>query len=256
MALETRTAPWRTMNISSPGSPSRKRSWFLRRRRSWRLSASAISSGSANRVKRRTSRRNLRRSAGVRTGSAPRALLGACRGCAVRDAGARVAEERVAELVPALTGGRLGEPRERLENRRALVGGELVVRQQGVRGSLQRDEEVRIDHRPAHQVPQPLRHLAGDHTNFIVTLIGSPHAPPSGRRGRASIPDTPWGAMTPAPTDADRRRLLQAALGFAALDCAPVSTWLGTWRGIGLVAVGMARQGYDLALTRYADLGW
>jgi len=62
--------------------------------------------------------------------------------------------------------------------------------------------------------------------------------------------------MTPAPTDADRRRLLQAALGFAALDCAPVSTWLGTWRGIGLVAAGMARQGYDLALTRYADLGW
>src|SRR2546426_11470113 len=61
--------------------------------------------------------------------------------------------------------------------------------------------------------------------------------------------------MTPAPTDADRRRLLQAALGFAALDWAPVSTWLGTWRGIGLVAAGMARRGYHLALTRYAALG-
>ena len=63
--------------------------------------------------------------------------------------------------------------------------------------------------------------------------------------------------MTSASTDAARRRrLLRAALGFAVLDCAPVSTWLGTWRGIGLVAAGMARQGYDLALTRYADLGW
>src|SRR5207245_5497474 len=141
--------------------------------------------------------------------------------------GGHATEERVAELVPALTGGRLGEPRERLENRRALVGGELVIRQQGVRGSLQRDEEVRIDHRPAHQVPQPLRHLAGDHTNFIVTLIGSPHAPPSGRRGRASIPDTPWGAMTPAPTDADRRRLLQPRSG------SPRSTVRPSRRGSG-----------------------
>ncbi|HZO41000.1 MAG TPA: hypothetical protein VFE97_17395 [Methylomirabilota bacterium] len=32
--------------------------------------------------------------------------------------------------------------------------------------------------------------------------------------------------------------------------------WLSSWRGIGLVAAGMARQGYDLSLTRYADFGW
>lgn len=32
--------------------------------------------------------------------------------------------------------------------------------------------------------------------------------------------------------------------------------WLSSWRGIGLVASGMARQGYDLSLTRYADFGW
>jgi hypothetical protein len=58
-------------------------------------------------------------------------------------------------------------------------------------------------------------------------------------------------------TEADRRRqLLRAALGFALLGSAPVSTWLGTWRGIGLVAAGMARQGYDLSLTRYANWGW
>jgi hypothetical protein len=28
-------------------------------------------------------------------------------------------------------------------------------------------------------------------------------------------------------------------------------TWLDSWAGIGHVAVGMARQGYDLQLTRY-----
>jgi hypothetical protein len=32
--------------------------------------------------------------------------------------------------------------------------------------------------------------------------------------------------------------------------------WLSTWSGIGLVAAGMARQGHDLSLTRYAELGW
>jgi hypothetical protein len=32
--------------------------------------------------------------------------------------------------------------------------------------------------------------------------------------------------------------------------------WLSGWRGVGLVAAGMARQGYDLSLTRYAELGW
>lgn len=33
-------------------------------------------------------------------------------------------------------------------------------------------------------------------------------------------------------------------------------TWLDSWRGIGAVAVGMARQGYDLQLTRYDEQGW
>ena len=33
-------------------------------------------------------------------------------------------------------------------------------------------------------------------------------------------------------------------------------TWLDCWTGIGHVAVGMARQGYDLQLTRYAERGW
>jgi hypothetical protein len=32
--------------------------------------------------------------------------------------------------------------------------------------------------------------------------------------------------------------------------------WLDSWPCIGHVAVGMARQGYDLQLTRYDERGW
>ena len=60
---------------------------------------------------------------------------------------------------------------------------------------------------------------------------------------------------------ADRRSLLNAALGFARLE--PRATelraphrWLDTWRGIGDVAAGMHRQGYDLQLTEYDERGW
>jgi len=33
-------------------------------------------------------------------------------------------------------------------------------------------------------------------------------------------------------------------------------SWLDSWRGIGAVERGMARQGYDLQLTRYDERGW
>jgi hypothetical protein len=33
-------------------------------------------------------------------------------------------------------------------------------------------------------------------------------------------------------------------------------TWLDSWSGIGHVAVGMHRQGYDLQLTQYDERGW
>ncbi len=33
-------------------------------------------------------------------------------------------------------------------------------------------------------------------------------------------------------------------------------TWLDSWKGIGHVAVGMHRQGYDRQLTQYGDRGW
>jgi len=60
-----------------------------------------------------------------------------------------------------------------------------------------------------------------------------------------------------------RGRLLRAALGFAGLSRPShdrtlwaLRTWLDSWPGIGHVAVGMARQGYDLQLIRYDDRGW
>ena len=53
------------------------------------------------------------------------------------------------------------------------------------------------------------------------------------------------------------------ALGFAGLprpsyDLAlnALRSWLDCWSGIGHVVVGMARQGYDLQLTRYDEKGW
>jgi hypothetical protein len=60
-----------------------------------------------------------------------------------------------------------------------------------------------------------------------------------------------------------RGRLLQATLGFAGLprpsyDCSlwALRIWLDSWSGIGLVALGMHRQGFDLQLTQYDDRGW
>src|SRR5438034_5196336 len=54
-----------------------------------------------------------------------------------------------------------------------------------------------------------------------------------------------------------------ATLGFAGLRVQSYSgalralrSWLDSWRGIGDITVGMARQGYDLQLTRYDERGW
>jgi len=64
------------------------------------------------------------------------------------------------------------------------------------------------------------------------------------------------------PDELSRRRsLLTVALVSALLpDAVPetrmLRAWLDTWTGIGHVAVGMDRQGYDLQLTKYADRGW
>ena len=60
-----------------------------------------------------------------------------------------------------------------------------------------------------------------------------------------------------------RGQLLRAALGFAGCslpsyerELHALRSWLNSWPGIGRIAVGMARQGYDLQLTRYDDRGW
>jgi len=60
-----------------------------------------------------------------------------------------------------------------------------------------------------------------------------------------------------------RGQLLRAALGFAGLPRPSYNralwaprTWLDSRPGIGRIAVGMARQGFDLQLTRYDDRGW
>ena len=60
----------------------------------------------------------------------------------------------------------------------------------------------------------------------------------------------------------DRRgRLMLATLGFLRLQgqlpvIHALHRCLDSWRGIGHVAVGMVRQGYDLQLTRYDEQGW
>ena len=54
-----------------------------------------------------------------------------------------------------------------------------------------------------------------------------------------------------------------AALGFAGCSLPSydralwaLRTWLDSWTGIGHITTGMARQGYDLQLTRYDEKGW
>jgi hypothetical protein len=60
-----------------------------------------------------------------------------------------------------------------------------------------------------------------------------------------------------------RGRLLAAALGFAGCSMPSydralqaLRTRLDSWSSIGRIAVGMARQGHDLQLTRYDERGW
>ena len=60
-----------------------------------------------------------------------------------------------------------------------------------------------------------------------------------------------------------RGQLLRAAVGFAGCSMPSydralhaLCSWLDSWAGIGHVAVGMHRQGYDLQLTQYDEKGW
>ena len=59
-----------------------------------------------------------------------------------------------------------------------------------------------------------------------------------------------------------RARLMLAALGFLRLEgqrppgLQALHRWLDCWSGIGDITIGVARQGYDLWLTRYDERGW
>jgi hypothetical protein len=64
------------------------------------------------------------------------------------------------------------------------------------------------------------------------------------------------------PVIDQRGRLLRAAVGFTGCSMpsyvralSALRTWLDSWSGIGHVAVGMHRQGYDLQLTQYDECG-
>src|SRR5262249_54334494 len=83
-----------------------------------------------------------------------------------------------------------------------------------------------------------------------------PHAARRGRRGDG-------GAATHTPPLTPRARLMLAAIGFLRLEGSPMPLalvalhqWLDSWAGIGAIERGMARQGYDLSLTRHANEGW
>jgi hypothetical protein len=58
------------------------------------------------------------------------------------------------------------------------------------------------------------------------------------------------------PTPASSARLRRAPSPAYDRALWTLRAWLDSWSGIGHVAVGMQRQGYDLQLTQYDERGW
>src|SRR4029077_15241174 len=117
-------------------------------------------------------------------------------------------------------------------------------------------------------IRHPLRSIG------LVSTVGSlSGTPPLGTKKRScnalpkpaardSLCPSPWAIVLWEASD-QRGRLLVAAFGFAGCSMPSydralwaLRTWLDSWAGIGHVAVGMHRQGYDLQLTQYDDKGW
>jgi len=94
---------------------------------------------------------------------------------------------------------------------------------------------------------------------------GQHHAAPGGRQcaGSDTLP-WPWTRLdaNTSGTVSDRRRAnLRAALGF--LQIAPrapglplLHRWLDSWTGLGLVVVGVERQGVRFSLSHIGEAEW
>ena len=72
---------------------------------------------------------------------------------------------------------------------------------------------------------------------------------------------SPSASMTPLAPDRHREANLRAALGFLQLKSkAPELTllhrWLDTWTGVGLIAVGVERQGLRFSLSHVTEGEW
>src|SRR6266436_1233771 len=141
--LDTRTAPERTKNISSPGSPSRNSTSPLRSRRSRRRGQRAANCSSSRSRSRSTCRRKAM-SSGLATG-----VVSPLHGPALHHDGL--------DGPNALCRRRLTLPTHRLEHGVALVGGQRVFGQyrRGVAHEL--GEEIRVGHDSSDQIAEAQR---------------------------------------------------------------------------------------------------
>ena len=78
---------------------------------------------------------------------------------------------------------------------------------------------------------------------FVAATAGGPGDPVGD--ARPARPTPPGGCRL--------RRVFHALLRPLPLA---LRAWLDSWVGIGRIAVGKARQGYDFQLTRYDEKGW
>src|SRR5262245_7587229 len=73
-----------------------------------------------------------------------------------------------------------------------------------------------------------------------------------GARGHSFAAPTRFRLQWPG----SMRRWSQGFLAPQSPGSLALRTWLGSWAGIGRIAVGMAHQGFGLQLTRYDERGW
>ena len=111
-----------------------------------------------------------------------------------------------------------------------------------------------------HLGQQRARRLAerdGGLDRVLTEVVVRPGEPP-----RLST-DTRWPMMnphdfgsSPSGPGGDSWNCLPEFRGPVPVVTTWLHRWLDSWAGIGLIEHGMARQGYDLSLTRFATEGW